>query len=316
MSIDEDDSDVTDASGLEGLDKGRADLTKWISRHLKDADVEEGFKILLFKEHRGVPVEIDGYRFELDDSVSEKVSEILESASEVAENLRGRTKFYIKIPGKTGRAQFSLHLVGEDGTNTDDDNDDEPNERGLVSSALRHTEQMTKITVGLVRDNRDDDREAMRELREENRELRRQVSEGFKLREEMLSAKQIRDIEFDKYKRGEERKAEGMKIVKQIVPVLMHKLTAGEAPSQVPAVLGERSPPEMMVASLLESFTPEQQNKLLEILSQPQLATLFEIQSYNEMRKNQGQAQAAPVSPPTAQYTPPSDSNGAPYAGM
>lgn len=218
-----------DGEVLELPEDAAPKIAEFLSKFMKDIEIEEGIYILLFHEKGGNESELESFALGFDEKVEDVVDQILEEASDHHGSKLGRTKYVLRIKGRKAKMCFALKLQGEFSVNRnfEDDPPEGPTVRGHMQASLRHTEvaynqlstgfQLTQQAMA----------EMMNLLRDENDKLRKDNTALRKDYEEVKSMNIAREIEYKKYLADEERKKKMMEFITGFVPVIFEGMMRG-----------------------------------------------------------------------------------------
>src|SRR5262245_3974254 len=139
--------DVSDAEYVEDEDEASEKVLKWLKPYADDPDVEEGFKLRLYRDLKGGGEnELATYSWEIDkrETAEEIVEQIMEDATNAALRYKGKTKYVVKVVGTSKGVRFSLTVPAEEFEDADIDFEDfdgeSPTTKGAFGQAMRHTE--------------------------------------------------------------------------------------------------------------------------------------------------------------------------------
>jgi hypothetical protein len=314
--------DVPDAIQFQGLDEARPKVLEFLKKVSESLETEGELKVTLSQaaKHGEMAVYETVYSFE--ESLEEFVDELFDATMKDAEDIgRGKIKYSVTVKGVKGRVTFAIVIPEREGED-EDDLDEVPNKRGLISQQMRHTESLMKITVGFVKDNQKSLSDQLKEARARIQFLESRHVETAKQYEELISMRHLRDLEFKKLENGERRKDQVGHILMQLAPVVASKFLGGGAKAAVE--MGAKTPLEVMLEGFLSTFNQEQLGKLAQagILSPIQMAGFMEIVGYildrqaaeEEARKAKA-GQAPPQQQPQEQRPPPQPRSGATVEG-
>lgn len=274
---------VRDAIVFEGFDEAVEKVHNWLKAVSQSTEGEGEMKVTLCQVAKGGTEDVHSDIYDFQQDLKDFAKELIEAAAADAEEIgRGRIKYSVQVDGIKGRICFALKIpVRSDSEDDFEDYDDVPNRKGLITQQMRHTEQMTKLLVGTVKEQSD---LMLRQLRDKDariHQLERGQVETIKAFEELVSMRHVRDIEVQKYQRAEHRKDQVSHVLVNAVPALAAKLMGGGSKEAVEN-FGGRTPLEQMLEGLLMTFKPDQLNKLAhsDLLDIPQKATLMEMIRY------------------------------------
>lgn len=174
-----------------------------------------------------------------------------------------------------------------------------PTPRGVMTMFQRHHENYVKATIGERNENMRIMRDMLRDTLEQNRELMRAQLEVTRLREDLLDRKQERAIAAMKAQQFEELKANAIKFLLPLVPIVANKL-------QGERVLPESESAEtMMVKGFVMGLSDVDIHLLLQHFG-PRLAPIQELiikwktdHDESERKRRQFVEQVTPQMPPS-----------------
>lgn len=285
--------DIDDGRYLEGAEKAEDRLLVWLNKFATDEDIEEGFKIGLYRDYKGGELDVGIYQYSIGggETVEEIVSQIMEDATESAFKYRGRTNYIVKIQGKPKhKLTFPLRVPTEfeGGLSSFDDFDEEmPTAKGIVGQTMRHSEVFAKEMVKSATGNQNMLQDIIRDQRDEIMRLRQHQIESIKVFEELNSMKWARDMEIKEREDGNRMKEEGLKVLKQVGDVVAMKFLGPgvmQGPDGHPT---QPTPFEKLVENFFSSLQskPEKMQRIAEVLEPMDLYTISEIAKAIEERK-------------------------------
>lgn len=284
------DRDSEDAIQFQGLDTARPKVKEFLDKVAESLETEGELRVTLSQAAKHGEQAVYETVYSFDESMEEFIDELFEKCMNDAEDIgRGKIKYSVTVAGVKGRATFSIVIPEREGED-EDDLDEVPNKRGLISQQMRHNESLMKITVGFAKDNQQRLATENKELRAEIAMLKRTHVEGLKQYEELISMRHLRDIEVKKLENGERRKDQVGHILMQLAPVVASKFLGGGAKAAVE--MGAKTPLEVMIEGFLSTFDQAQLGKLAQagILSPVQMAGFMEIVGYIIDRQNAEEA--------------------------
>lgn len=182
----------------------------------------------------------------------------------------------------------------------DDGRTEPPTERGLAAQAMRHLEAMTKINVGTQASMYGMLNRTITDQRAQLDAFMRQQTDLFLLVQETLNDGHARRLAERKEEANLAARESMFDYAKIALPVLINRL-AGKA------VLPERERSFMLIASLLESLTPEQQDFFKTSLTPQQLTIFAEVLGEYEKQKAEHGEKAMAAQLPGADADAPAD---------
>lgn len=282
---------IPDAETVDGLGVAREILEKFFEKNLRSAESDEAELKLFQKTRSGGEQEIDSFTFIAGDTDPDAmISEILDKAETDAERWRGKTRYSVRIDGRTKVCTFHLIVPILDGDGIDDYGEPEEfaNGAGIIGQAMRHAEVFAREMMVSTRAGRDDNFRHVEALRQDNERLRKEIKTNQDLREKLISMEFARNLELRKLEAEEERKDKILAVLGQAVPMLATKLLGpGAMPSLAP------SPIETMLEGLFESMKQEQLIELAGHMSPEQQQRLMEIHQALLQRREAMNQQAA-----------------------
>jgi hypothetical protein len=272
---------MSEEQEFRGLDEAREKVGEFIKKAVQGMEGEGELRVSLHQTTKSGDMEVYETVHAFDETLTELLDELFEAACLDAKEIgRGRIKYSVKAEGVKGRTTFSLILperpVG--GSEDDyDDIDDLPNKRGLITQQMRHNEVFMKVAVNAQKESVETLKHMLREQTHRVAVLEKERMETFKAYEELLSMKQVRDIEYTRFQQSERRKDQVGSILMQGLPIVASKLLGGGA-AQAKA-MGAKAPLEMMLEGFLMTMNQEQLAKIAstDLLTAPQKAAFMEM---------------------------------------
>lgn len=309
-------SQTEDAIQFQGLTEAAVKVKEFLDKVSESLETEGELKVTLSQNAKHGEQAVYETVYSFDESMDEFVDELLQATMKDAEDIgRGKIKYSVTVKGVKGRATFAIVIPEREGED-EDDLDEVPNKRGLISQQMRHNESLMKITVGFAKDNQQRLAQENKELRAEIAMMKRTHVEGIKQYEELISMRHLRDLEYKKLDNSERRKDQVGHILMQLAPVVASKFLGGGGKAAVE--MGAKTPLEVMLEGFLSTFDQAQLGKLANagILTPIQMAGFMEIvghilerQAAEEAARKppaeQGQQQAQQQPPPHQQPPPP-----------
>lgn len=297
---------VGDALQFQGVDAARVKISEFLTKVSVSLETEGEMQVTLSQAAKHGEQAVYESVYSFDEVMTEFVEELVDACMKDAEDIgRGKIKYSLTVKGVKGRVTFALVIPEQEGED-EDDLDEVPNKRGLISQQMRHNEQFMKITVGFAKDNQAMLRAELKDARARIAFLERGHVETIKQYEELISMRHVRDLEFKKLENGERRKDQVGHILMQLAPVVASKFMGGGAKAAVE--MGAKTPLECMLEGFLSTFDQAQLGKLAHagILSPIQMAGFMEIVGYilerqaaeEESRKAKNGEAAPPPQPP------------------
>lgn len=153
-----------------------------------------------------------------------------------------------------------------------------PTEKGMAAQAMRHLEAMTRLNVGSQTSLFSMLNNTINKLQAQNDSYAKQQVDLFLLMQATLNESHGRRLAERKEEASLAMREDMLTYLKAAMPVLINRLAGN-------AVLPEDHRSFMLMASLLESLTPEQQEFLKESLQPKQLTVLAEVLGEYEKQK-------------------------------
>jgi hypothetical protein len=238
--------EIADADFVAGVEEAQEKVTRFIDK-LGEAEVEGDVTIILKQLGVGESAVIIDVTFTPGEDPVAVADSLVDAAREEGDVLGGVRKFEITVAGHKGRCVFSLQFKEKD----DDEIDEAPNGKGLVSQQMRHNEKLVKLVIGLTAETSKTSRQQLHEANERVKNLEKVHLEGIKTYAEILDAKQLRDLEMTKLLKSEERKDQVGGMLMQSIPAIANKFLGGKVVSGPTAL-------ENMLEGFFRTFTPEQ----------------------------------------------------------
>lgn len=264
--------EIADATSLEGADAALEKIRDYLEKLLRGGEHEEALYVLLFHERGGTETELGSYAIGYDETLEDAAAEVLEDASDHAESHRGRSKYLLKVKDRKKGPVCRWSLLVQSGVEPIDlDNyDQEPaTPTGFLSQMQRHDEVKTQLflqgvqqTQGTMTSIVEDLRSQLAQEREENKNMRKE-------REELRSMQFARDMEVEKFKADEKRRAQVLEALTTAGMMFLQHWAATQGHAATLAGLKE----------VLGGMTAEQQAALQGVLSpaqQQQFAQVFQ----------------------------------------
>ncbi len=307
-----------DAIQFQGIPEAKAKILEFLRKVSESLETEGELKVTLSQAAKHGEMAVLDTIYSFDESLEEFADELLDATMKDAEDIgRGKIKYTVKVQGIKGRATFAIVIPEREGED-EEDLEEVPNKRGLISQQMRHTESLMKITVGFAKDNQNRLVQENKELKNELAIIKRTHVETLKQYEELISMRHVRDLEFKKLENGERRKDQVGHILMQLAPVVASKFLGGGAKAAVE--MGARTPLEVMLEGFLSTFDQTQLGKLANagILSPVQMAGFMEIVGYILERQAADEASRKAKNgepPPQAQQQPQQQPRSGPVEG-
>lgn len=215
------------------------------------------------------------------DNVGMFVDEMLARAQEDADGQGGNRVRYTMVALTEGSKDGPRHafaLTGEGETDDEGDGVEQPNQMGLVSQSMRHTEAFARMAmmganqqiISLTRQN-----EALHAQLARMTEQRQKDLEMF---EQARTTAHERDMDALRTAGQEDRKAAMFKNLEGLMPLLVNKLSGQK--------LLPEGPKGDVLKVFIDSLTPEQFQQLAGILGPEQQVTIMSL--IQEYRKGDG----------------------------
>lgn len=275
--IGEEDEGPIDARSVSGEEEAEEKVTAYLEFLHENEEIEGDIEIRLSQLGTGAKSAVATFKFKQDDSAPELASDIVSSAiDDVLAVGRGKIKYEIRgiVAGApmAEREGFTLKTEEPD----EDDVDDLPNERGLVTQLMRHMEQDKRLFRDLVQTTVASLRGQNAELSAELRDVRKNDLEQRKIFGEMMHQKHALDIDVRRFEKQEERKDGVFKQIADnvgiLVPVAMQKfLGVGTTTPVAPTVA--IAPVERLVQGFFNEMTEERMGAVFARLPPEKQAT-------------------------------------------
>jgi hypothetical protein len=281
---------------IEGVEEARGKVIEFVKKAADSLETEGELKVTLHQTAKSGDMDVYETVYAFDETIDQLVDELLDKACDDAVEIgHGRIKYSVKVEGVKGRVTFGLKIPEREDSD-EDDIDEVPNKRGLISQQMRHNEILVKTAVGASKDTLDMLRGLLRDANHRIAVLEKERMETFKSWEELLSMKQVRDLEFMKLQNSERRKDQVGHVLMQGLPILAAKLLGGGT-KQAVEMMGAKTPLEQMLEGFLMTFDQSQLQKIAQsdLFAPAQKAALMEIISYvierqqAEEARNKGQ---------------------------
>lgn len=295
---------IRDALQFQGVTEAQSKVLAFLTKAAESLETEGEFKITLAQAAKTGTIPVYQTVYAFDEKLEETAEEVVQAACTDAEELgRGKVKYSVHVDGVKGRTTFSITIPARE-EEDDDDIDDLPNKRGLIGQQMKHNEVILKVAVGQSKETNEMLRSMLREANARISVLESQRLEQFKAFEEVLSMKQVRDIEFRRLESSERRKDQVSHMLIQGLPILASKLLGGGA--KAGEMISGRTQLESMLEGFLMTFNREQLEKIAMagVLSPPQMAGFMEIITFVLERQAAEEAKRSGA-PPQGQEPPP-----------
>jgi hypothetical protein len=216
-----------DAHFVEGEEEARKKVLACMKTLLDSTEVEAGFKVRLLMAGKGQESPVDSFNYDLSYDVKDFVEDVVDRAAQDVTNYRGAIKYAVRafVNGREKRVVFRLNVprteVEEEDEFGDDDLDEAPTKRGIAHQSMRHAEVLMKehrngftIVVKALQDQLNTRDNRIRELEARLREYQDRE-------EDVASLGWVRGLETKRIENEENRKAEGLTMLKGAVPLLL-----------------------------------------------------------------------------------------------
>lgn len=236
------------------------------------------------------------------------VGQVVEAAQKDADTLGGSVQMYA-LYAYFANSDHTPRRVFRVSPQTDFDRDVSPsepaNEKGLAAQAMRHLEAVMRTSTAsqgylfsLL------ERQVQR-LQDKDERAQQQQLDMMVLMQDVLDGAHSRRLEERKAETSQGMRENAMEYLKVAAPIILNRL-AGRP------VLPEKNRAFMLLASLLENLSPEQQNFLRGSLDPAQLTVLAEILAEYEKDKAAfvGEAKTSPQA--AGNELPPAEDQGDP----
>lgn len=301
-----------DARHVEGGQDAKERLLAFFEKELTSRNLEsEGGDVeiqLLQKSHGMGEDGVDDFDYQLGRSLSDLVNEIVDAAESDALSYQGKTRYVVRIEGRSKHLMFTLKVpaLSEDQEFDEFGDPDEPrNARGHLGQMMRHTEVFAKEMVSAARMGRDDIYKQNQALQAQVTALQKQCFENMKQLEELYSMDFARRLKLREVENEERRKEQALGMLMKAGPLLMSKVLGVEEQAPGGSKIVGSTPIEQLVESLVSSLEsdPSKLESLGKVLSPIDLMTLSEIYA-RVTAKKQAEQQAAQQTAQQAEQQP------------
>jgi hypothetical protein len=204
---------------------------------------------------------------------------IMNEAHKDAESQRGTTRYVVmafKEGDSNNFARTSFRLPGGMSNTNDDMETELPDEKGIISQMMRHTEASFRMALSGMN-------EIVRGLSQQLSDSNRQVNklaqmqfQTLEMQQSLLDRQADRDLANQSQKADDERKKMVFEKLAMLFPILLKKMT-GEGKS-LEALLGEEQ-----IGAMLEGMTQEQITSMIALFDPAQQAAFLSL--YDMYRK-------------------------------
>lgn len=264
---------IPTATTFDGEEKATGGMTAFMNEYMNGSEIEADVYFVLFHVHAANERELGDINLALGEDCKEPAEEFWSMACDDAETRRGKSRYIIRPKGakKMTRFLFVVDVKSEiDGDDEDfgDWDGEDSTIKGAFAQQMRHTEKATGQTIEMVKEVRHMRSEEMERL---DRQLDRLTKENENLRareQAVLDLQQKRDLEFEAFKKDQERKDKYIEVAMGLLPVLIQHFMAPKAnplEDRIRVLATTLSPQQKQL--LLASMTPEQQNAFVDLLS-------------------------------------------------
>lgn len=250
---------MKDASFVTGVDEARTRVSRYVQGIVDSSETEGDVTFRCFRygiggDANNALCESD-YSFDMG-SIGPVVEEIVDAAvAEALETGTGHTLTKFRVVavrnGKVIVKKETFSLTTPESEDEPGFLEELPTKDGVTALLMRHQEGVYKLAVNGSQKAIESLQRENRELREQNAALMRQGMESWKLFQDLVDAKQARDLEFRRFEAEEKRKEQVAGMLVQGAPLLLQRFVTG--PAQ-----GAASPMEGMLDGLLSTFTRDQ----------------------------------------------------------
>jgi len=266
-----------EAGVVEGIDEARVKIRAFLKALSESIEVEGNLTIGIFSAGSPGAGEdpIGEVEFDLTEPLEKTVQTILEGAARDAEGyVTGKAKFTLRVEGYGGRCTFTLKVTPPEGEDEDDINE-MPNRKGLITQQMRHNEKLVRVNVTYSDKMYNMMMRLLHEKDDRIRQLEKTYMDAVKKTEELIDGRFVRDMEVRKIENQERRSDQVAQLLMQGLPALANKFLGGGAK----LVNEPRTPTENMLEGFLMSFDRNQLMKIAQsgLLSEIQLAGFMQI---------------------------------------
>lgn len=315
-----------DAIFTEGEEEARQLVARFITKLTESTEVEAGFKVKLMQCGSGSELRVDAFTYELDYSAEDFAEDVVKRAVDDIQSHRGTVKYAVRafVGGRDRVERFRLSVPRTEAEEEDEfgeDLEEAPTRRGQIHQNMRHTEVlMREHRHGMVLVVKSLEGQIQTYV-QRVKELESRLREYQDREEDVASLKWVRELETDRIKGEEERKARGLQMLQSAVPLLLGKvldpngtgapnamfagMTGGlvpggqeQAPNEPPPAPVPQVDPlrsiharqDLLLDSVFQAITPDHVQQLMQILPPTVLGALSEL--HRCCLERQGVAQA------------------------
>jgi len=204
---------------------------------------------------------------------------IMNEAHKDAENQRGTTRYVVmafKEGDQNNFARTSFRLPGGMSHTNDDMETELPDEKGIVSQMMRHTEASFRMALSGMGEIVRGLSQQLADANRQNNKLATMQFQVLELQQTMLDRQAERELAIQVQKADDDRKKQVFEKLAMLFPILLKKMT-GEGKS-IEALLGEEQ-----IGTLLEGLSQDQVTSMLGMFEPAQHAAFLAL--YDMYRK-------------------------------
>ena len=309
--------DTEDAHFTEGEEEARRLVADFLRKLIESTEVEAGFKVRLMMSGTGQEVLVTNLTYDLSYDVLDFAEDVVGAAVNDVQSHRGAVKYAVRcfVGGRERCQRFRLNVPRTEAEEEDEFGEDSleeaPTRRGLAHQQMRHAEVlMREHRHGMVLIVRSLEGQ-LHSKDQRIRELEGRLREYQDREEDVSSLKWIRELETDRIKSEEDRKAKGLQMLQAAVPMLLAQVTGQggamnplaslgnaiaeppEEPKEAPEPTAYRLDPlhvrqDVHLDAVFSALTPEHVRKLVTVLPDAVVGHLSELHRCCEERYAQG----------------------------
>ena len=206
---------------------------------------------------------------------------VMVDAYKDADTQRGTTRYVVQAFKEGEKVHFARHTFRLPGglERSDDDRESElPDEKGLLSQMMRHTEAYARMMISGFGETV---RGLSAQLQESNRQLNKLAQQQYTfldMQQQLLDRQADRDLAIRQADSEDKRKAQVFEKLSMLFPILLKKMT-GEGKS-IESLLGEEQ-----IGSVLEGLSGEQITQILQTLEPVQQGAFMALYDMYRKRK-------------------------------
>lgn len=275
-----DEDDIDDARFVEGGDDAVMKVKALLIKLRKSPEVEGNVDLILSQKGKTKADEDPLETFEFDHTMplDDVAMAIVDRAEEEIDGRRTKKMaFSVRADGVANlRATFTLTYEGGE----DEDMDDMPNRKGLMTMLMKHQEGIYRLSVTEAAKTIQELRQELKEKNDLISTLVSKAMENIKVFEDLVSGRHARDIELRAIERKEERMDQVAGTLMKAVPMLGAALLGGQAANAAVATAGNGfTPLEGVLHQFVSTLDGAQFNKIVEsgMFTEQQILMLVEI---------------------------------------